>query len=57
MNFVQKRGNNVEQLFPDMWKADFQKKTSILDTPNSSEDQKAFRKMKSSIDICTDDGR
>ena len=55
VNFIQKRDNSIEQLVQDMWEADFQRGTSILDTPNSSEDREAFQKLKSSI-TCSDDG-
>ena len=55
MNFIRKRGESVEQLVQDMWEADFQKGTGVLDVPNSSEDREALHKLTSSIKA-TDDG-
>ena len=42
-------------LVQDMWEADFQKGTGVLDVPNSSEDREAIHKLTSSIKA-TDDG-
>ena len=55
MNFIRKRDESVEQLVQDMWEADFQKGTGVLDVPNSSEDREAFHEVTSSIKT-TDDG-
>ena len=55
VNFIRKRDESVEQLVQDMWEADFQKGTGVLDVPNSSEDREALHKLTSSIKA-TDDG-
>ena len=55
VNFIRKRDESVRQLVQDMWEADFQKGTGVLDVPNSSEDREAFHKQTSSIKA-TDDG-
>ena len=55
VNFIRKRDASVEQLVQDMWEADFQKGTGVLDVPNSSEDREALHKLTSFIKA-TDDG-
>ena len=55
VNFIRKRDESVEQLVQDMWEADFQRGTGVLDVPNSSKDREAFHKLTSSIKT-TDNG-
>ena len=56
MNFIRKHDESVEQLVQDMWEADFQKGTGVLDVPNSNKDRDAFHELTSSIKTI-DDGR
>ena len=54
VNFIRKCDESVEQLVQDMWEADFQKGTGVLDVPNSWEDREAFHKLASSIKTTND---
>jgi len=48
-NFIHKWDKNVEQFIRDMWEADFQQGTNVLDMPNFAEDRETLYKLTSSI--------
>ena len=54
VNFVRKFNDKVEQLVSNLWDTDFQSSTSVLTTPQSSEDRVAHEKLKSFIGITSD---
>ena len=49
VKFVRKSDDEIEKMVSDLWDADFQTGTSILNIPHSSEDRAAYGKLTSSV--------
>ena len=54
VNFVRKNDGDIKQLVNNLWEADFQPGTAVLDTPSSSKDREVSQKMMASIKITSD---
>ena len=54
VNFVRKSDDEIEKMVSDLWDADFQTSTSILNIPHSSEDRAAYGKLTSSVTVTSD---